>query len=122
MEVTVNGEARAVATGSSVADLVAALGFTPKQVAVERNKLIVRRADHAETALQPGDQLEVVTFFGGGEGRTIVSRAAAAHDQDVTIVDEPLVLGPHTFHSRLFLGTGKYPDMESMVAWRVGAT
>ena len=35
MEVTVNGEARAVATGSSVADLVAALGFTPKQVAVE---------------------------------------------------------------------------------------
>jgi sulfur carrier protein len=65
-EVTVNGEARAVAAGSSVADLVAALGFTPKQVAVERNKLIVRRADHAETALQPGDQLEVVTFFGGG--------------------------------------------------------
>ena len=34
----------------------------------------------------------------------------------MTIVDEPLVLGPHTFTSRLFLGTGKYPDMESMVA------
>jgi len=33
----------------------------------------------------------------------------------VTIVDRPLVLGPHTFHSRLFLGTGKYPSMESMV-------
>ena len=33
----------------------------------------------------------------------------------MTLVDEPLVLGPHTFHSRLFLGTGKYPTAESMV-------
>ena len=33
----------------------------------------------------------------------------------MTLVDEPLVLGPHTFTSRLFLGTGKYPTMESMV-------
>ena len=33
----------------------------------------------------------------------------------VTLTDQPLVLGQHTFHSRLFLGTGKYPSMESMV-------
>jgi thiazole synthase len=33
----------------------------------------------------------------------------------VTIVDQPLVLGAHRFTSRLFLGTGKYPSMESMV-------
>jgi len=39
-----------------------------------------------------------------------------AHDPHVTIVDAPLVIGPHTFTSRLFLGTGKYPSMESMVA------
>lgn len=30
-------------------------------------------------------------------------------------VDAPLVLGPHTFTSRLFLGTGKYPTPECMV-------
>lgn len=30
-------------------------------------------------------------------------------------VDRPLVLGPHTFSSRLFLGTGKYRDMDTMV-------
>ncbi|MCK5941343.1 MAG: sulfur carrier protein ThiS [Planctomycetes bacterium] len=65
-EVQVNGEPRAVPAGSTVADLIAALGFQPQQVAVERNKLIVRRADHAGTVLQPGDRLEVVTFFGGG--------------------------------------------------------
>jgi thiamine biosynthesis protein ThiS len=49
-----------------VADLIDALGFRPQQVAVERNKAIVRRPDRAGTLLQDGDQLEVVTFFGGG--------------------------------------------------------
>ena len=49
-----------------MADLVAALGLKSQQVAVERNKEIVRRPDHAGTLLEDGDQLEVVTFFGGG--------------------------------------------------------
>jgi thiazole synthase len=33
----------------------------------------------------------------------------------VTPADTPLVLGPHRFASRLFLGTGKYPSMQVMV-------
>ena len=66
IEVMLNGEPREVAPGTSVAELVAALDLTPAQVAVERNKEIVRRADHASTTLQPGDRLEIVTFFGGG--------------------------------------------------------
>lgn len=66
IDVTVNGEARSVPAGSTVADLVRALGLQPAQVAVERNKLIVKRADHATTVLAAGDRLEVVTFFGGG--------------------------------------------------------
>ncbi|MBK8100866.1 MAG: thiazole synthase [Planctomycetes bacterium] len=33
----------------------------------------------------------------------------------VTLVDPPLQLGKYTFTSRLFLGTGKYPDMDTMV-------
>ena len=65
-EVNVNGELRTVPAGASVADLVLSLGFVPKQVAVERNKVIVRREVHGATLLEPGDQLEVVTFFGGG--------------------------------------------------------
>jgi thiamine biosynthesis protein ThiS len=66
IEVTVNGEPRTLASGSTVADLVRLLGLAPAQVAVERNKLIVRRVDHASTVLVGGDRLEVVTFFGGG--------------------------------------------------------
>jgi len=64
--VSVNGERRELPGGSTVADLVAALGCKPTQVAVERNREIVRRVDHATTALVDGDRLEVVTFFGGG--------------------------------------------------------
>lgn len=66
LRLTVNDEPRAIAAGSTVADLVRELGLPPQQVAVERNKQIVRRADHATTALADGDRLEVVTFFGGG--------------------------------------------------------
>ena len=66
MTVTCNGEPRSLPVGSTVADLVAALGLRPSQVAVECNKVLVRRADHAGTVLHDGDRLEVVTFFGGG--------------------------------------------------------
>jgi thiamine biosynthesis protein ThiS len=66
LELHVNGEPRRVPAGSTVADLVALLGLLPAQVAVERNKQIVRRAEHAATVLASGDQIEVVTFFGGG--------------------------------------------------------
>src|SRR5688572_15578015 len=49
------------------------------------------------------------------QGRRLVPRALDADDRGVTLVDEPLLIGPHRFRSRLFLGTGKYPSMESMV-------
>ncbi|MBK8099409.1 MAG: bacillithiol system redox-active protein YtxJ [Planctomycetes bacterium] len=61
----INGELRELAV-TTVADLVAALGCKPAQVAVERNQVLVRRADHASTPVADGDRFEVVTFFGGG--------------------------------------------------------
>lgn len=66
IDITVNGQPRTAPRGGTVADLVASLQLQPQQVAVERNKRIVRRADHAATVLEQGDQLEIVTFFGGG--------------------------------------------------------
>jgi thiamine biosynthesis protein ThiS len=64
--VVVNGEPREVADGSTVADLIAALGLDRRHVAVERNRAIVPKAAHAAEALVAGDVLEVVTFVGGG--------------------------------------------------------
>lgn len=66
MRVTVNGEPRELSEGSSVAELVAALGLRPEIVAVERNRELVPRARHAATRLAEGDELEVVTLVGGG--------------------------------------------------------
>ncbi len=65
-EITVNGAARRVSVGATVAELIAELGLAERRVAVERNRDIVPRARHAEVRLEPGDRLELVTFVGGG--------------------------------------------------------
>jgi thiamine biosynthesis protein ThiS len=66
VQLTVNGEARTVAAGTTVADLLQRLGILREFAAVERNRAIVRRADHAAAVLQDGDCVEVVEFVGGG--------------------------------------------------------
>ena len=66
MDVTVNGEARQLPQGATVASLLGTLGLEGRKVAIERNLEIVPRSLFAETPLAPGDRLEVVTFVGGG--------------------------------------------------------
>jgi thiamine biosynthesis protein ThiS len=66
MRIQVNGEARDVAPGATVAGLLRELGIDQGPVAVERNHVLVPRASHAETPLADGDELEVVQFVGGG--------------------------------------------------------
>lgn len=64
--IQLNGEARPCQPGTTIADLVTALALGGKRFAVERNQEIVPRADHAHTALQAGDQVEIVQAIGGG--------------------------------------------------------
>ncbi len=64
--VIVNGESRAVPTGSTAGDLVEALGLAGRPIAVEVNQEVVPRARLADCRLQPGDRLELVTLVGGG--------------------------------------------------------
>jgi sulfur carrier protein len=63
--ITVNGASRSVDAGMTVAGLLAQLGVTGR-VAVERNREVIPRAEHAQCVLAEGDQIEVVTFVGGG--------------------------------------------------------
>jgi sulfur carrier protein len=65
-EIVLNGEARHVAAGATLLDLLAGLGRDPRTVAVERNGEIVRRPDYGATVLAAGDRLEVVHFVQGG--------------------------------------------------------
>lgn len=64
--VTVNGEPREAAAGSSLHELVAILGCVGRPVAVEVDGIVVPRARHAEVRLAGGERIEIVTFVGGG--------------------------------------------------------
>lgn len=66
MQIELNGQPREVVPGTSVAALVAELELDPRYLAVERNRELVPRADHANVQLAEGDQIEVVTLVGGG--------------------------------------------------------
>ena len=66
MRVTVNGEAMTVEDGVTIAELLELLEVNVAHVAVERNRELAPRREHARTALQDGDQLEIVTLVGGG--------------------------------------------------------
>ncbi len=62
----VNGEARELPDGLTVAGLIDLLKLQPRRVAVERNKRLVRRTLFDQTALTADDVIEIVTLVGGG--------------------------------------------------------
>jgi thiazole synthase len=100
LRLTVNGEARAATPGTTVSNLLAAMGVDPARVAVERNQDVVPRRTWAEATLADGDKIEIVAFIGGGS------------DTQTTADEDPLLLGGRKFHSRLLVGTGKYRTLE----------
>ena len=66
MHITLNGDARDCAPGTSVSSLLDAAGYTGKRVAVEINLEIVPRSAHASHLLADGDRVEIVHAIGGG--------------------------------------------------------
>lgn len=66
IEIVVNDQPRPIAAGSTITDLLAELQIEVQRVAVERNREVVRRNQHAATVLAAGDHIEIVGFVGGG--------------------------------------------------------
>ena len=66
LRVEVNGRAREVPAGTTVAALVAELAPEARLVAVERNGRIEPRAAWPESALAEADRIEIVRFVQGG--------------------------------------------------------
>jgi sulfur carrier protein len=66
LRLTVNGKERQEAGPLTVRELLDLLGLPEQGVAVERNKLIVPKSEHATAQLEDGDVLEIVTLVGGG--------------------------------------------------------
>ena len=63
--VKVNGEMLDIA-GMTLDVYLATTDYDPGQIAVERNGEIVPKARYSQVVLQEGDNLEVVSFVGGG--------------------------------------------------------
>ena len=97
LTITLNGEPRSVASGTTIARLAAELGLNPAKVAVERNLEIVPRSTLGDVVIGEGDRLEIVHFVGGGQGDT-------------------WSVAGQTFTSRLIVGTGKYKDFAQNAA------
>ncbi len=65
MTLTVNGKPLEVPDGTTVLQLVERHNLTPQRVAVELNRRLVRTEKY-DTVLNTGDEVEIVTFVGGG--------------------------------------------------------
>ena len=65
MTLTVNGHPLDVPSPLTIHDLIARHNLTPDKVAVELNKKLLR-SDKYATELKDGDEVEIVTFVGGG--------------------------------------------------------
>jgi thiazole synthase len=100
ISIRVNGEHRRVMAGISFAALANELGLEPTRVAVERNLEIVPRTTLADVVVSDGDEIEIVTFVGGGD-----------HE-----IDDSWTVAGRTFTSRLIVGTGKYKSFEENAA------
>jgi len=66
ISVAVNGEERSLPAGSTISDLLRLLALDQARLAVEHNRRVVPRAEHALARLNHGDAVEIVTFVGGG--------------------------------------------------------
>jgi len=66
MTVSINGEDRDVALGTTVADFLAARGMKPQMVVVEYNRDILQREQYDATTIKAGDTLEIVQMMAGG--------------------------------------------------------
>lgn len=66
MRVTINGSAHEIPNDLTVRQLIEHLGLGGGPVAVEVNRAIVPRAEHAAHKVEDGDSLEIVHFVGGG--------------------------------------------------------
>ncbi len=64
--IVVNGDPTPLVPGETVADLIGRLGLATSPCAVELNRRVVPRRDHASTPIAPDDRLEIVTLVGGG--------------------------------------------------------
>jgi thiamine biosynthesis protein ThiS len=64
--IQLNGEPYELAGPVTLSALLESLELDARRVAVERNLVVVKRAEYAATTLHDRDEVEIVNFVGGG--------------------------------------------------------
>ena len=66
MRITLNGDPFELTEPLTVDRLLYKLKIDSRRVAVEHNLVVLKRVHFDATLVQPGDQIEIVNFVGGG--------------------------------------------------------
>jgi sulfur carrier protein len=66
VRITLNGEPRDLPRAMTVAELLDHLDIDPRVVAVEVDRVVIKRARFADTAIPDQAEVEIVAFVGGG--------------------------------------------------------
>ena len=66
MQITLNGKPHNLEKPINILELSVVLRLEPTQVAIERNREIIPRSLYNDVFLNEGDEVEIVSFIGGG--------------------------------------------------------
>ena len=66
MRIRLNGDLQKLPEPLAVSALLKRLNIDPRRVAVEHNRVVVKRVQYDSTLVNDGDEVEIVNFIGGG--------------------------------------------------------
>ena len=71
VKIALNGEPYELPGPMSISALLERLDIDPRTVAVELNRIVIRRQRYSDTQIDPGAEVEIVAFVGGGKRLTL---------------------------------------------------
>ncbi len=66
MKITINGNEKELEEGISIQGMLEALNNQSKMIVIEKNLEIVPKESFVQTYLKDGDNIEIISFVGGG--------------------------------------------------------
>ena len=66
LQIVLNGQARSLEPGTTLAGLVASLELGGRRLAIEINEEVIPRSEYPDLVLGDGDRVEIVHAVGGG--------------------------------------------------------
>jgi len=66
LKIMINGQETEFSEGITIAELIVKKGLNPNSIVVEHNYEIIKKDSWSRIVLQQNDNLEILTFVGGG--------------------------------------------------------